>query len=74
MYFSFVRHLIEDIDFALEHMSKRHDVEEWILLRDTLRLSEDALHYDLESLPSQVLGRVDKVYILMKFSYFKIYF
>ena len=52
---------MEDLDFALDHMSHNHDVEEWVLMRDMLRLSEEAVLSDADLLPSQVFGRVSKV-------------
>ena len=54
---------MEDLDFALHHMSRNHDVEEWILMRDVLRLSEEAVHSDADMIPSQGFGRVSKVIV-----------
>ena len=54
---------MDDLDFALEHMSHDHDVEEWILMRDVLRLSEEAVHSNTDMLPSQVFGRVSQVIV-----------
>ena len=55
------RDLIEDIEFGLERVTRDYNVTEWSLMRDALRLSEEALTYKAQLLPSQILGRVSKV-------------
>ena len=50
-----------DIELGLSNVSADHDVTEWRLMRDALRLSEGALSYNTDLLPSQILGRVAQV-------------
>ena len=59
--FCSARDLMADIELGLSNVSADHDVTEWRLMRDALRLSEGALSYNTDLLPSQILGRVAQV-------------